>query len=159
MSLWIHLVKKLLATSHHPSAAQMIIIRDLTSNLDKFEPRAKKLQEDHVDSFTVRTLFDTVFEEFPNTGLNQYLGTDKDSLTHYPDFEVGIFKNTSGAPISKTQKELLKGLLELQKDNKEETTLNYKEGILIAKKRKDSQAVDWVPGFPNKAERLFSKAG
>ena len=93
--------------------------------------------------FTVRTLFDRVLGEFPNTGLDHYLGTNKDSLTQYPDFEVVIVKNISGAPLSKTQKEALKGLLDLQKDNTKETSVDYAESILNAKKRKDSQAVDW----------------
>ena len=110
--------------------------------------------------FTVRTLIDRVLEEFPNTGLDHYLGTDKDSLTHYPDFEVGIVKNISGAPFSKTHIEALKGLLDWQKDDDtEETYVDYAESNLNAKKRKDSRAVDWVPGTSNKTELLFSKAG
>ena len=55
-----------------------------------------------MDLFTRGTLFDRVLDELPNTGLDHYLGTEKDSLTHYPDFEVGIVKNISGAPLSKT---------------------------------------------------------
>ena len=92
-----------------------------------------------MDLFTVRTLFDRVLEEFSSTRLDHYLGTDKDSLTHYPNFKVGIVKNISGAPLSK-------GLLDMQKDNTEETSLEYAENILDAKKQKDSRAVDWVPG-------------
>ena len=87
------------------------------------------------------------------------MGTDNDSLTHYPDLEVGIVKNIFGAPLSKNQKEALKGLLDLQKDKTEETSVDYADSILNAKKRKDSRAVDWVPGTSNKAERLFSQAG
>ena len=103
-----------------------------------------------MDLFKVRTLIDRVLEEVRNTGLDHYLGTDNDSLTHYPDFEVGIVKNISGAPLSKNQKEALKGLLDLQKDNTDETSVDYAESILNAKKRKDSRAVDWVPGLLTK---------
>ena len=95
----------------------------------------------------------------PSTGLDHYLGTDKQNLTDYPDSEVDIIKNISGAPLSKTQKGALKGLLDMQKDNREEFSGDYAESILNAKKRKDSRAVDWVPGTSNKAERFFSKAG
>ena len=144
---------------HIPSAAEMIINRDPMINLEKIESITKKLQEDHVDLFTVRTLFDRVLEEFPNTSLNHDLGRGKDSLTHYTDFEVGIVKNISGAPLSKTQKEALKGLLDLRKDNTQDTSVDYETSTLNAKKRKHSRAVDWVPGTSNKAERLFSKAG
>ena len=79
-----------------------------------------------------------VLEEFLDTGLVHYLGTDKDNLTHYPDFEVSFVENFSGAPLSKTQKEALKGLLELQKDNTEETSVDSTGSILNAKKRKGS---------------------
>ena len=110
-----------------------------------------------MDLFTVRTLFDRVLEEFPNSALDHYLGTDKDSLTHYPEFEVALVKNISRAPLSKTQKEASKGLLDLQKDT-EETSVDYAESILNAKKRNDSRTVDGVPRT-NKVERLLSEAG
>ena len=91
--------------------------------------------------FSVRTLFDRVLKEFSNTGLDHYLGTDNDSLTHYPDFEVGFVKNISGAALSKTEKEALNGLLDSQKDNTEETSVDYAKSILNAKKRKDSRGL------------------
>ena len=84
--------------------------------------------------------------KFPNTGLHQCLGTDKNNLTQHPDYEVGIVKSSSGAFQSKAQKEALMGLLDLQKDNREETSSDYAENILIAKKRKVSRAADWAPG-------------
>ena len=116
------------------SATEMIIIRDLTSNLEKFESITKNYKKTTLTFSRNAHYLRKYLKSLRTPANNHYLGTDKDSLTHYRDFEVGIVKNISAAPSWKTQKEALKGLLGLQKDNTEETSVDYAESILNAKK-------------------------
>ena len=121
------------------SPNELFLLEELRNPLTKFQSITKKLQEDHIDVLTVRALFDNVIDEF--SGLEHFLGRDIGTLTHYPDFEIGVLNTIEGASLSPEQKKALEKVMNsilvdgIASEN-EENCSDYAESIIKAKKAK-----------------------
>ena len=115
------------------------MLEELRNPLTKFQSITKKLQEDNIDVLTVRALFDNVIDEF--SGLEHFLGRDIGTLTHNPDFEIGVLNTIEGVSLSPEQNKALEKVMNsilvdgIASEN-EENCSDYAESIVKAKKAK-----------------------
>ena len=143
-----------------PSPGDVIKLQELINHLEKFESVTKRLQLEDTDISVVRTLFDKLLENYHE--VDDFLGRSNGSLTHYPNFEIGLFNAICGLPLSSQQESAVKDIANtFQTDECEEAkgSSDYAESVLQAKRIKISTNFEWAPVTSNVAERLFSRQG
>ena len=142
-----------------PSPGDVIKLQELINHLEKFESVTERLQREDTDISVVLTLFDKLLENYHE--MEHFLGRSNGSLTHCPNFEIGLFNAISGLPLSSQQDSAVKDIANtLQTDECEEAkgSSDYAESVLQVKRIKISTNFEWVPVTSNVAERLFSRA-
>ena len=142
-----------------PSPGDVIKLQELINHLEKFESVTKRLQREDTDISVVRTLFDKLLENYHE--MEHFLGRSNGSLTHYPNFEIGLINAICGLPLSSQQDSAVIDIANtFQTDECEEAKgrSDYAESVLQAKRIKTSTNFKWVPVTSNVAERLFSRA-
>ena len=138
-----------------PAPSENALIDDLVNEMAKLNSVSKKLQEDRISLHDIRLLFDSVMNDFP--GLEHYLGYEEGSLTHHPDFEIGISNHVAGLPLTQNQIKALSCFTSAVEEGIQTATTSYADNI-ISKKSKKNCDLQWIPGTSNIVERFFSRA-